>query len=377
MDLDKNFYKNAHKLLDDLFNGLKISDKDAFDVIRNADNLNKKDIKIELIFNKLKIVTMTINACLPMIIKFKEFRDILCLYVGKKSTVTFISIQYKDEDGENIILGDKKKKIKLFYNSFTLKIQIDDKNILNFKYFKNGSIQITGCKNLKDVEKSIMFLIEIIKKNKDILNYDNKLIKDHKLKFMDKLKVKELRKIADEFGLKDFNKIKKKFLIYKIYDETKYKNYINIEKKYNRRNIDTFNIKDSNISISMINSSYAILYKKNDIINPFLIDRKNLYNKLNDTKLICYYDNTQHQGVKINYMYNIENNNNGECKCRENCLGQVKTNRICKKITILLFNSGKIIITGANDFKQSLEAYNFINKFINDNTSEILQFSIF
>lgn len=377
MDLDKNFYKNADKLLEDLFNGLKVSDKEAFDIIKKSDSLNKNENNIELIFNELKIVTMTINANLPMIIKFQEFRDIICSLIGKKNKITFISIQFKTEEGENIIIGDKRKKVKLFYNCFTLKIESESKNILNLKYFKNGSIQITGCKDLKDVEDSICYLIEIIKANKSLLEYDSKLIKEQKLKYMDTFKVKELKCIAEEYKLKDYTKIKKQFLIKKIYEETEYKKSIKIDKKYNKKNIDKFNVKDSDIKISMINSSYEITFKQNKKIKPFLIDRKNLYTKLNTTDLVCYYDNTQHQGVKINYMYNEENKTNGVCRCKDNCLAQVKTNRICKKITILLFNSGKIIITGANNFNQSKEAYNFINDFIRTHTKDILQFSIF
>ena len=98
----------------------------------------------------------------------------------------------------------------------------------------------------------------------------------------------------------------------------------------------------------MINSSYAILYRFNKENHMFLIDRTSLYECLQETKMICYYDNTQHQGVKINFMYNKDKD--GICRCEKTCLSQSKLKRNCKKITILIFNSGKLIITGANEF---------------------------
>ena len=40
----------------------------------------------------------------------------------------------------------------------------------------------------------------------------------------------------------------------------------------------------------------------------------------------------------------------------------------CKKITIAVFNSGKIIITGGNSFNQVLISYEFINNLLSDKT---------
>ena len=45
---------------------------------------------------------------------------------------------------------------------------------------------------------------------------------------------------------------------------------------------------------------------------------------------------------------------------------------VVKKITIAVFNSGKIIITGGQSYKHLNVAYDFINKVINDNKSELL-----
>ena len=70
MEVNKEFYKNADKLLENLFSGLSISGEE-FDKIKLATPLTSNiDERLELKFNKLKIVTMTINAVLPMILNY-------------------------------------------------------------------------------------------------------------------------------------------------------------------------------------------------------------------------------------------------------------------------------------------------------------------
>ena len=55
-------------------------------------------------------------------------------------------------------------------------------------------------------------------------------------------------------------------------------------------------------------------------------------------------------------------NNNGVCNCSNICNGKGKGNGDgdCKKITIAIFNSGKIIITGGRSEPQIVESYNYI-----------------
>ena len=116
----------------------------------------------------------------------------------------------------------------------------------------------------------------------------------------------------------------------------------------------------------MINSSYGFYNNINDVNHSFEIDRKRLFDYIKkNTDLSCYYDNTQHQGVKINFMFNEDRN--GICKCKQNCILVHKKNRKCKKITILIFNSAKVVITGSNSFEHTKLCYDFINKIILDN----------
>ena len=63
--------------------------------------------------------------------------------------------------------------------------------------------------------------------------------------------------------------------------------------------------------------------------------------------------------------------NNGICNCDEICTGK-GLNGSCKKITIAVFNSGKIIITGGRNYKQCKEAYEFINKILQEKKDQFI-----
>ena len=144
--------------------------------------------------------------------------------------------------------------------------------------------------------------------------------------------------------------------------------------KYNINNIERFDIKDSKIRASMINSSYSIEYELNNNVNSLIIDRQQLFKYLKSTPINCYYDNTQHQGVKINFMYN--NKRDGICNCKERCILKKNKDRHCKKITILIFQSGKIVITGSNHINQNQLCYDYLNNIISNNYNKFLQTEI-
>tara|TARA_Y100000389_G_C17467170_1_gene526699 strand:- start:1727 stop:2785 length:1059 start_codon:yes stop_codon:yes gene_type:complete len=343
----KEIYDNTDLLMKDLFDKYS-SGKDFYKNIEYK--TPKNDITMNIVFSQLKIVTITINAVLPMDIDYDNF-------------ITFVN--------EHELLIPKKKTEGIqFYNCITFKVNIND-NLLNVKYFKNGSLQITGCKNVENITHLILLLVKNITINKDLLIEDNP--SNYKaIKLLEKHKINELKQIGCKYNIPNYNKLKKQFIIDKIINNTNYINENKIDHKYNKSNICNFDIKDSNIKISMINSSYEIYNNiKNENIN-FEIDRKRLFNHIKETtNLSCYYDNTQHQGVKINFMFN--EHKDGECRCENNCILLNKTNRKCKKITILIFNSAKIVITGSNSFEHTKLCYDFVNKLIFKNYKDFVQ----
>ena len=92
--------------------------------------------------------------------------------------------------------------------------------------------------------------------------------------------------------------------------------------------------------------------------------------KLEVFKLSDEYKNTSsfqpgtYPGVKLQYFWNPVNENiNGRCNCNMKCFGKGdgSGDGKCKKITVSIFESGKILITGAINFVQIDEAYNYIS----------------
>jgi TATA-box binding protein (TBP) (component of TFIID and TFIIIB) len=98
----------------------------------------------------------------------------------------------------------------------------------------------------------------------------------------------------------------------------------------NKDILNTSNI--YNIKVEMINSNFNIKFK---------IDRDLLYENMVNDNLECTFDPIIHACVDIKFNYDDK-----------------------KKISIFIFESGAIIITGANNCDHILEAYVFINKYL-------------
>lgn len=151
-------------------------------------------------------------------------------------------------------------------------------------------------------------------------------------------------------------------------------NFVNTIKKYPDVFYDKDDIKQFgiiNYGITLINSDYHVNFK---------IERIKLYNLLvKNYNIYVSYDPDIYQGVKISYMWNENSiSKNGLCNCGNKCRLEknLRKKNICKIVTIAIFQSGNIIITGASDIRQTQEAYEFINKILHDNYNSIVRFSI-
>ena len=121
----------------------------------------------------------------------------------------------------------------------------------------------------------------------------------------------------------------------------------------------------------MINTDFKI-YTDKELVERFSIRRKELHNTL----IGNHYNNKSsfqpgvYQGVKLEYFWNKQNKNkNGICQCSANCFGKSSGDGDgnCKKVTIAIFESGSILITGGVTFEQVTDAYNYICKVISEN----------
>lgn len=135
---------------------------------------------------------------------------------------------------------------------------------------------------------------------------------------------------------------------------------------------DRETISHSDYKITLINSDYCLNYT---------IDRPKLAELLIDKyNLFVTYTPDIYPGVKVYYYWNpTYKSNKGICKCESKCEDKKKKDldeNSCKRITIAIFQSGKVIITGSNRMRQTKDAYNTLNKIIMNNYNDIRRITI-
>jgi TATA-box binding protein (TBP) (component of TFIID and TFIIIB) len=183
------------------------------------------------------------------------------------------------------------------------------------KIFKNGNIQLTGIKDVKDTEHIV-----------------NHLIND----------------ITEIYNTIDKN------IIVNVNAET--------EQEYK------LDLKYQNFKIRMINTDFKV-YCDPEFQKGFEIRRKEIHKLfINDEyNNKCSFQPGIYQGVKLEYFWNIHNKNkNGICSCPKYCYGKGMGQNIgeCKKVTGALFESGSVLITGGITFEQVDETYKYICDFL-------------
>lgn len=93
------------------------------------------------------------------------------------------------------------------------------------------------------------------------------------------------------------------------------------------------------------------------------------------SNIYCSYEPCIYPGVKIKYNYNkIDTSKDGICKCKVSCSGKGCGDGIgqCKSVTIAVFQSGCIIITGGQSHEQIMDTYNYINTQLKMNMDKII-----
>ncbi len=123
------------------------------------------------------------------------------------------------------------------------------------------------------------------------------------------------------------------------------------------------------MNVQMINSDFSLgVQLHSEIIHAILRDRYGLFS---------IFEKTLYQGVDTKYYYNTKKNptaSPGVCGCPTMCSGQGNADGEgqCKRITISIFQTGNIIITGARNMDQINEAYEFINKVFDKHEKQIV-----
>lgn len=315
--------------------------------------------------SKLKISIMSATASLNSILNLK----CLSKYLKKDHNICFIDSMF---NMTRKISNVSKKKI--FYNQITLKIRpyynpkldINLNLMVNLKLFRNGKLQLCGLKNENDGLLAIKILV---KKLNNIIQEQIEHIKIYKKKFNNKITKKIVDNLYDKnFYMIDYSSIlniisKKK--IHNLYIKNNNVNFSNniINKLINNNILDI-----TKYNITLINSDFYIGFKLN---------RNSVYDYiLNEIKLLCDYDPCIYQGVLIKFYWNnMKSIQNGRCTCKTGCNGKGTGNGDgqCKKITISIFQSGNIIITGKCNRFELYYIYDFIVNILKENMDNLKQ----
>lgn len=226
-------------------------------------------------------------------------------------------IEYKNQDivhvkGINPKNPSKKASKKgKFYNCLTIITQPENGFYNNIKLFRNGSISGTGIKKIENGHISVEIILNKIKSfTHQIVSIDsNPLLKNSEIKV-------------------------------------------------------------NNYSIALINSDYEISFEvKRSMLHSLLV---------NKYKIFSSYEPCIYPGVNSKYYWNKEYADKpypGRCYCTLPCKGNGtgEGNGECKKVTIAVFQSGSLIITGARSLEQIETAYHFINNIFEMHHNDLRQ----
>lgn len=151
-----------------------------------GDNINKKafesylEAKQFLEDHNISISTITLDCKLHTLIDVDKFAKNVILKEDEIVSVKFGNRKDPATNRTIIVLKTKKKSsIKNFYNQVTILMKPTNnlaRNYINIKVFKNGSLQMTGCKDMDDFNNVTTTLIKILKRGKDIKGKNGEIV---------------------------------------------------------------------------------------------------------------------------------------------------------------------------------------------------------
>lgn len=246
--------------------------------------INKLYFRNDLLPKHISISTMSCTCKLGTNIILKNILNCMQLNDHDIITIKYCGV-LKSLDEKT--LKKKKKTENRFFNQLTTEVRPSEGKKINIKLFKNGSMQMTGCKTISDINSALTRLVARLVQVKAIVENG---------------KIVEKKFIEDEKAI----------------------------------NVTDF-------KIDMINCNYDI---------QFEINREMVYKMLKDINVECRYEPCKHACVNIKKEYRNDSSST-------------------KKVSIFVFQSGKIIITGAKNHEHINIAYDFIDTFLKEHRSMV------
>jgi len=187
-----------------------MSIKSKWDTFEFTDyiNVNKKEIKN--LPNGISISTMCASCKLntrlniPNIEKYLLLNpdDILTVKKSKEVMRTLIAVKNKPKRIKKMDTKTKQKDTSKnhFYNQITVVVRVTNGQVkdlnevpkINMKLFRNGSVQMSGCKSIKNINIALNKLISKLKEVKAKIE-DNKIVEKTFIEEPDKISVEDFK----------------------------------------------------------------------------------------------------------------------------------------------------------------------------------------
>ena len=320
--------------------------------------IKKDDFNMNSVPSNIIISTITINCNLGTLLlldnigKYMDIEpdNLIAIKIGKTGILRCIDSKLQEK-----FKSINKNQKKNFYNQLTTIIKIYENKYINIKLFKNGSIQMTGCKDLYDAN---IALNKLINKLKLIISIKKDIEKKIESNTCEKISlnsyiIPNITKIPNNIIYEESDITSKnmdifikslsnkKTIIYQENSDTQssdldcnsssetYSNEMNIQFV---ENIDNINV--NNIKIDLINSNFAIKYQ---------INKEHLYNILIKQNVLCRISSIH---ACINIKHKIIDNDK------------------IIYVSIFIFQTGNIIIIGKKP-EYIRNAYIYIVKLLN------------
>ena len=280
-----------------------------------------------------------------------------------------ISLRYKDCEpkGKPIKKVAKRKNSKtkkMFYNQITIDICPKAGRKISTKLFVDGKVQMAGCKNEEEAHQTVAILIKNLKQIADIEEESTIELPLKEEEYTELMKTK-----------KKYKKNEWRAHLYEIKDRPMKASVLSKLKKYEIplivKAVENKNqMKAHGFKIAMINSDFKICSKdkETNIKNDILINREKLRQILQtEYNIYCApYESSRYPGINAKYISSIDcmHDCNDNSDKKSLCSYNMKKKKIeygCVTVSILAFQQGKIILTGAQSIKQLNDTYKFIS----------------
>ena len=360
---------------------IKVDDEE--EIKKQKEEFNSR---YELIFGSWVTSTMTVISDIGQRVDLKLLYEHLphirckekcnsCSETAKEiRSIRFRDYLPKGIPPRKITVRKNSKTHRVFYNQITFDIEIEAGRKISIKLFIDGKIQMAGCKNEEDAHKTVMILIKYLKKIGDIEEPGTVTLPLNEDEYKIMLKMKETTS-KNKWRNYVYNKKSEHIKASILAKMNKYEIPI-IRKAVEDKN----KMKPQYFKIAMINSDFKVNLKdnKDGSINPVTIDREVLRNLLtNKYGVYCApYEASRYPGVnakKISSIDCVHGCNDGKGN-PSMCAFNMKKKKVvngCVTVSILAFQQGKIILTGAQSTRQLDDTYDFITKVYRDNFFEL------